>query len=358
MANRLTQQYVDLLARGAGSARVTNLSVDVLASDITPAYARVTRLSVDILFPVNEQVIEVSNEFNFVETADHNYYVLGVNNTLNFEAATGIDYEETIRQYLNWTPRYVVDCANRVFTANGETGQVLGDVYEDVISNVFTWTEEMYETYNATNSLGFSVTVIGLLLHDVANLLEWDVAVDSSGTEFERDDTAQHCLKQNLSYTIQGETCREKEYAPIVGEGDNLGFPEMVTVAPTLSHDRLEFRYPADTPTLFLELKNPKLGNSIAFSRSGINRQTRGGDQILVADPKWATSEVQTFEIENLCDIGSLVTFLNASLGKEVVMVDWEGRLWRGVILTPETQLVNQGRNRWSLSLVFLGSLD
>jgi hypothetical protein len=50
-------------------------------------------------------------------------------------------------------------------------------------------------------------------------------------------------------------------------------------------------------------------------------------------------------------------SFLVAHLGKEVGIIDWEGRQWIGVITTPNERAVQDGKERFTLTFEFEGVL-
>jgi hypothetical protein len=51
-----------------------------------------------------------------------------------------------------------------------------------------------------------------------------------------------------------------------------------------------------------------------------------------------------------------VINFLNTTLGKEIRLADWEGRTWRGIIIAPETNVIEQ-QTGISLELVFEGEV-
>jgi hypothetical protein len=88
-------------------------------------------------------------------------------------------------------------------------------------------------------------------------------------------------------------------------------------------------------------------------------RETRGGTLVVFADPIWP--KIQSLVL-NFSDLRSdqaqrLLAFLDAHLGEEVGVYDWEHRYWTGVIMTPADPVVQDGRDSFSASFEFEGEL-
>jgi hypothetical protein len=107
-------------------------------------------------------------------------------------------------------------------------------------------------------------------------------------------------------------------------------------------------------------LRNPELGNKDRLQFNRISRETRGGTLIVYADSIWPKIQVQVLTFTGLSkeQAAGLLTFMSVHLGREIGFVDWEHRLWRGVITNPNDAVVQDGRGcMYSASLEFEGAL-
>jgi hypothetical protein len=54
----------------------------------------------------------------------------------------------------------------------------------------------------------------------------------------------------------------------------------------------------------------------------------------------------------------ALLTFINDHLGKEVGLIDWEHRYWKGIITTPDEPIIEDKFDNFTASFSFEGELD
>jgi hypothetical protein len=168
-------------------------------------------------------------------------------------------------------------------------------------------------------------------------------------------------LRQAATFSIVFAGVRQ-QYHPFVGEGSpGAPTPPPVTVDPP-EHTALPFRlfYPASgAVTDSVTLRAPNLGNKDRLSFNRILRETRGGTLIVFADPIWPKIQtlVLTFSGLSATQSQQLLAFLETHLGQEIGLLDWEGRCWKGVVMTPTDPVVQDGRNSFSANLEFEGEL-
>ena len=120
------------------------------------------------------------------------------------------------------------------------------------------------------------------------------------------------------------------------------------------------FLYPAVTPSDTLTLRSPELGNKDRLSFNRISRETRGGTLVVYADPIWPKTQVQVLSFTGLTETqaADLLNFMSNHLGLEIGFVDWERRLWKGIITNPTDAVTQDGRGAmFSASLEFEGAL-
>lgn len=118
--------------------------------------------------------------------------------------------------------------------------------------------------------------------------------------------------------------------------------------------------YPADgSPTDLIELRPPDFGNKDRLSFDRINRETRGGTLTVFADPDWPKVQTLVLSFSALYrqEAHELIRFIREHLGLEIKLSDWEQRIWKGVITTPDEPVIQDGRNSFSASFEFEGEL-
>ena len=117
--------------------------------------------------------------------------------------------------------------------------------------------------------------------------------------------------------------------------------------------------YPIADPGDILVLRAPNLGNKDKLTFNRISRETRGGTLIVYADPIWPKIETLALTFSGLSadEKDDLLAFFDDHLGQEIGLVDWEGRYWTGVIMTPDDPVVQDNRDTFSASFEFEGEL-
>jgi len=153
--------------------------------------------------------------------------------------------------------------------------------------------------------------------------------------------------------------CTPKNYTPFVGTGGDPSYTAPSTTPPVLGHATLTLTYPYATSDIVLVLRNPEPDNSDVLSFNRIKRESRGGSLIIFADPKWPKSQTLHLTVNNLTgqQVSDMKNFMMASLGREIGLLDWENRQWRGVIKTPDAQITQQGRHNRSITFEFQGEV-
>jgi hypothetical protein len=102
-------------------------------------------------------------------------------------------------------------------------------------------------------------------------------------------------------------------------------------------------------------LRNPDFGDTDTIESRRIQRKNRGGDLIMYRDPQWPKTETLTFEFSYLkrTDLMSLLEFIKATLGQNVVLTDYNGRTFTGIIITPSEELAQAGRENFTAKFSF-----
>jgi len=132
------------------------------------------------------------------------------------------------------------------------------------------------------------------------------------------------------------------------------------TGAPTLTRrDTTILTWPYAAPTLTVEVPAPEFDNQEAYNVRRVNRKSRGGTLDIYRDSNWPSVREFTFSFHYLTDEQrrEILEFLNVSLGEEIGMLDFESRQWRGIILTPSSEIADAGPDKHGLGLAFEGEL-
>jgi hypothetical protein len=156
-------------------------------------------------------------------------------------------------------------------------------------------------------------------------------------------------------------------YRPFVGSSTdpNAPMPPPSTLASPLVGITAPFQlvWPADGApvTDLVTLRAPNLGNNDRLSFTRINRETRGGTLIVFADPLWPKVQRMVVSFSGLMaqEAADVLEFMRTHLGEEIGVIDWEQKFWKGVIMTPEDAIVQDGPGcQYSASFEFEGELD
>ena len=84
-----------------------------------------------------------------------------------------------------------------------------------------------------------------------------------------------------------------------------------------------------------IRLRNPEFGDIDKYEQSRIVHHSRGLDLLILRDSEWPETEVLSYNFKALRqgDVWNLMTFYEANLGQNVVLTDYHGNNWVGVLL-------------------------
>lgn len=106
-------------------------------------------------------------------------------------------------------------------------------------------------------------------------------------------------------------------------------------------------QFPHDGPPFdnTVVLTSPEFGNIEEVLKQRIQRRTTGGKLITYADAIWVDTETFKMVFENLEDStrDDILVFIDASLGKKILLTDHESRVWIGIITNPNGELIKTG---------------
>lgn len=320
-----------------------NVSQSMLTQTVT--------FDTEFVFPFGQTMLSSSVEAFYREAS---------NTLFDTALANSIFRDQTIQvdQFLGFTERTMKPISNFIgFSDSVREAQVI-----DVSNFFFTNPDDqnaIQQEWVHTNTLGLTDDVEGVGEALGENLFGLENSVIRTGP-ISRDTTQGNFLRQTLSYSVDegDDSCRAQEFAPLVGESTGSGFGPMPTTPPTLSDATLTLTFPRVSPTTTLVLNDPEFGNGDTLTFTRIDRTTRGGDRKIFSDPKWSQWERLELSVRGLCEATAddIIAFLNASLGKEIGLLDWEGRNWSGFVVNPETD-VTEEQSGFAFQFVFEGTL-
>ncbi len=171
-------------------------------------------------------------------------------------------------------------------------------------------------------------------------------------------------LQQSTTYTlIIGST--RCQYSPFVGDSSDSDAPTPppAEIDGPMAGIQVPFQlvYPSTgVVTDSVSLKAPNLGNKDRLAFNRVLQETRGGTLIVFADPIWPKIQtlVLTFSGLYRVEAHALLTFIESYLGKEIGLIDWEHRFWRGIITTPDEPIIEDKFDNFTASFSFEGELD
>lgn len=157
--------------------------------------------------------------------------------------------------------------------------------------------------------------------------------------------------------------CTRKNYTPFQGENTvNEVFDQPPASLPTVqkdaSTDRFVLYYPShDAIARQLIFRAPELDNRDRNAYTRISQETRGGSLIVYADPIWPSIRSMVVTITGLLksEVDAYQEFIYATIGQQIEICDWEGRLWAGVIINPDEPVVQDSKEKWTISFTFEG---
>lgn len=180
-----------------------------------------------------------------------------------------------------------------------------------------------------------------------------------------RDADDEIALYETISFihtVICGGCCDITErYAPQVGISSDPDVPPAPSATvPTLtpSHS-IVLSHPFSSPTLTVTLRAPEFDNKDAIENKRINRESRGGTLLIYADLQWPKIYRLEMEFSALKEsvAQEYMAFRAATLGQEIRLVDYESRVWRGVLLDVDQPITRNRRHGITATLSFEGEL-
>jgi len=195
--------------------------------------------------------------------------------------------------------------------------------------------------------------VSGVITNPVSNVLNLTQSLIGHGV-IGRAVTSTLDLDNIVTFYRLGDMCN---YDPGVGAGPSA--PSMIDPIIT-PRSGIILTYPYVLPTLILQLRNPIFDDTEQLEFRRINRKTRGGTLKIFRYNIWPKAQrlIYSFEILKESEKQALLSFLQLTIGKEIGLLDFESRQWRGIILTPATLLNEERRSGSVMTIEFEGTVD
>jgi len=209
-----------------------------------------------------------------------------------------------------------------------------------------------------THHILFKQVATGEVTEPVSNILALTQVADVDGI-VSLSISNSLSLKSVVSFVIL-DLCG---FNPGIGAGTFTDIPTAPSpIIPILIRRSLTtLTFPFTIPTNTLNLRNPDFDNVEQFEPRRINRRSRGGTLDVFRDETWPKTRrlIYTFSALKEEQVESLLDFLQESLGKEIGILDFETRQWKGIILTPSAAFGQTGPDNcsFSASLEFEGVL-
>ena len=207
------------------------------------------------------------------------------------------------------------------------------------------YTLEVPYHFNADTFLNLNQAVVGWLGQAASDQLTFTQTLISNGVVAQAVTSSLELLNVVSYYTV--DFCH---YNLGVGAG-SFDVPAPSPYDPILiRRSTTILTWPYTTPTLTLELRNPNFDNVEQFEPRRINRRTRGGKLEVFRDINWPDAQRLIFTFSSLCEqtVKDLLYFMHWSLGKEIGVLDFESRQWKGIILTPSEAISEPGVSGFS----------
>ena len=371
---RVTQQHISVLAPGDGDLRVTQQQVSVLAPG--DGNLRATRQYVEVLYSWDIQAPKTDMSMTTSSTGVRNTspevsviteieidQLVETRGPIYVSVESFLDTGELVEEYVYdedgnligviQTPVGLSQSVTISGTYNDKiTGSFIG--VKDTVSylkipaigtdktasSTISWTNTVYDSLGASNTISTTHTAIGLGSTGVDQSdipLSQSVGFSIEGT---REPISTIGVEHAVSYfVVTDDFC---DYEILIGSTTSTGLPTEPVQPTIVPVDRISFGFPYDTPTTTLYFDRPEWGNIHEIFQRRLDRTSRGGKRIIYRDPTWREHDIIkiTFTTCTESEIINLITFLTNSAGDRVKYTDYESREWEVIILNPDEQIV------------------
>lgn len=218
------------------------------------------------------------------------------------------------------------------------------------VNQSITFVEDAFRVYAVEQSLGLSQVLNGGRFLDVVQELNLSDSFSGNAT-LNRAITQDGIVKQAFTYFFSS-VCDRKRYSRFEGAGQGSGLP--------LQRVAFDAEFAVETvvgPKTVVQLRSPEMDDRHRIGFTRINRETRGGELNVFADPLWPEVSTLLFTITNLkkSQADALQDFFQSTLGQQIKLHDWTGTTWLGVVTTPNEVATEDHTDRWTVLFEFEG---
>lgn len=343
MAGRITRQIQEVLASGDdGVARVTRQVVEVLA-EIVVGSGRVSQQIVEVLGDSSLLEVDVGNALNFQQEVE-------VSGSRNLSVGSTLPIDHSVSEHLP---------VQNVFPANElALEQEAKRIIPVTASSLLSLTDKARRIFLLDSELELDDAALAARAKLVETFLELEGEIERQ-VIWHRDTSNLLELEQvaHIFLLSVGILCN---YRPQVGSGSRT----IPTTMPTLTPDTLTFFWPFDAASETVALHSPEFGNRFAYTANRVIRKSRRGTKQVYRKetwPSWTTIKMDLSWL-NQTQVDALRDFAEDHLGQEIGLTDHEGRIWRGILTTPDMEITQlggrDGCENYATSFEFEGVID
>jgi hypothetical protein len=340
---------------------LSDLAVGALDNVVTASASNVLTL-IDLVVPflaIDDRKI-LSDDLGLTDSvinSGNNQYVvqdLGLSDEVTYVGPIGRSLADELRlnqhvHYCFGTPWAAIEVSHELGLSH--TANV---PYEIDVAHVITFTDSGERIFGLSSNLGLVQIVsagIGYELFQELGISQ-DMGVE---VDYVRETSHTDILQDAFTFHVD-DGCNRKQYTRFEGSGEADGIAEEpLTFAADFVLETLS------GPKETLTLRSPETDDKHRLGFSRVNRESRGGELQVYQDPTWPTVHTLLFTLTALSDatggcpdkINDLMDFFQNHLGEEIMIHDWEGISWKGVVVTPEEVAVEDRPRWWTISFEF-----
>ncbi len=287
--------------------------------------------------------IEVDQNLGLLQSIDINFPTkITIEHPLGLVSSTSTPYRMFMADTINLVSTGHAPIITQSVT---HTLNISDDVPNGVVNTVILFTHQV--------AFGYAINIV----HDLG--LTQNLHLEGNWVR-----TIEHTNLLGHALTWYEDTlCGKKQYTPFQGEStvSDATIPPSNTLQDPQG-DTGNFSLYSPYLGVAIEeviLRKPEMDNRDRNAYTRVSEETRGGKLIVYADPDWPEVRTLAVTVVGLTEtkVDELQTFMQDTLGEEIGITDWEGRLWKGIITNPGESATQDGKAMWTISFEFQGEL-
>jgi hypothetical protein len=331
-------------------ARNTNIRILAEASVIEftqEVTSNIKMLSIEDIIPITDSLNVLRPHY-----ATANSALTTVTSVFDLDTFSFIEVVTGLTQSVSYQLIGLKTASNIIsFAQNANGSHVRADGIDCEAESTLVLADQAWnsKTAAANNTLSLLASTASAQLSNALAESELDSLNVQADFLITRNQSASNALevKQSVAFILERDNTR-CTYSPFVGgtSDPDAPTPPPVTYPAAGVTPGFRLQYPSTgMVTDELTLRTPNLGNQDRLAMTKINRETRGGTLIVYADPIWPKVETLLVSFSGLSNTQAqgLLTFMDDYLGQEIRLIDWEDRVWVGVITNPSDPIVQDG---------------